>query len=230
MELPSMYMKALFLSDTTLHLQVRFRVANDNPVLRFCYTLKTSGGQKLTKNAGTDELSYLSYPTGGFSEIKEISLSVFNEMIHSCNLGETTVSETDFINSGSVVGPILLGNDGQTTFLCSYEHDSMYPNNFVEYQFSPGKNVVLKAVKGNYYAGQPVDGYSTIWFEFAGVKGGEEKIAEQFRTFMSKYQTENLASRKPYIYYNTWGRQERVKWGGGQYLTTMNPGLYTERN
>ncbi|MDD4192803.1 MAG: alpha-galactosidase, partial [Mangrovibacterium sp.] len=211
-----------FQADTTIRLQVKFRITADNPVIRFCYLLKTSGKQKLTKKTGKDHLSYLSYSMKAFPEHKEISLSVFNEMIHSCHLLETPVYESDFAHSGSVVGPILLGNDQQTTFLCAYEHDSMYPGHFLEYRFNPDKKVELKAVKGNYYDGQPVDGYSTVWFELAGVTGGEKEMAEKFRTFILKYQTENLASREPDVYYNTWGRQERVKWAGGQYLTTMN--------
>jgi alpha-galactosidase len=31
----------------------------------------------------------------------------------------------------------------------------------------------------------------------------------------------NTASRQPHIFYNTWGRQERVKWGGSTYNATM---------
>jgi alpha-galactosidase len=214
--------ESVFQTDTTLRLQVKFRIAADSPVIRFCYSLKSSGGQKLTKKSGIDNLDYLSCSLKDFPETKEISLSVFNEMIHSCHLGETPVHEADYANSGSVTGPILLGNNGQTTFLCAYEHDSMYPNHFLGYQLTPDKKVHLKAVKGNYFDGQPVDGYSTVWFELAGVTGNEEQMAGQFRRFILKYQTVNLSSRKPYIYYNSWGRQERVKWAGGQYLTTMN--------
>lgn len=211
-----------FQQDTSLQLQIKFRIADDNPVVRFNYTLKASKGQKLTKKSGKDDLTYLSCSMRDFPEAKEIRLSVFNEMMHSCNLTEADLSESCFTNSGSAVGPILLGCNGQNTFLCGYEHDSMYPNNFVEYQLLPNRNVKLKAVKGNYFDGQSANGYSTIWFEAAGVAGNDEMLAEQFRTFMLKYQSENIASRKPYIYYNSWGRQERVKWAGGQYLTTMN--------
>jgi len=211
-----------FQSDTTLWLQVKFRVAADNPIVRFCYTLKSSGGQKLTKESGADNLVYLSYSFSDSPEAKEIRLSVFNEMVHSCNLDEIEIYEADFASSGKAVGPILLGSNGQTTFLCAYEHDSMYPDNFLEFSFAPDKTAGLRAVKGNYYAGQPVDGFSTIWFEAGGVAGDENKMAAQFRTFMLKYQSVNAESRKPYIYYNSWGRQERVKWAGGQYLTTMN--------
>jgi alpha-galactosidase len=211
-----------FQSDTTLRLQVRFRIAADNPVVRFCYLLKSSAGQKLTKEDGTDHLAYLSLSVSRFPQVKEISLSVFNEMIHSCHLTETGICEADFSGSASAVGPILIGTDGKKTLLCAYEHDSMYPVNFLEYRFDPEKNVALKAVRGNYYEGQTVDGTSTIWFEIALVEGNKDTMAEHFRQFILKYQSENQESRKPYIYYNTWGRQERVKWSGGQYLTTMN--------
>ncbi len=98
----------------------------------------------------------------------------------------------------------------------------MYPDNYLEFGLQPDMTVGLLAEKGNYFAGQSTDGFSTIWFEVAGIAGGEDEMAAGFRTFIHKYQTVNTESRKPYIYYNTWGRQERVKWAGGQYLTTMN--------
>jgi alpha-galactosidase len=211
-----------FRKDTTLRLQVRFRVAADNPVVRFCYMFKSSAGAKLTKMDGADHLSYLSLSFSRFPQVKEISLSVFNEMIHSCHLTETRIYEADFSASASAVGPILIGTGGKKTLMCAYEHDSMYPNHFLEYRFDPGENVELKAVRGNYYDGQAADGYQTVWFELAEIDGDEDTMAEQFRLFILKYQPENSEIRKPYIYYNTWGRQERVKWAGGQYLTTMN--------
>ncbi len=220
--------EGIFNGDDNLKLGVTFRVSNENPVLRFRYSLKASHGQKLTRSNGTDELTYLSYYLKDASESKEIRLSVFNEMIHSCNLGEVKIYDADFTGSSSFAGPVLLGSSSDNTFLFAYEHDSMYPNNFVEYQLRPDKRVELRAVKGNYFTGQSADDYSTIWFEVAGVAGDEERMADQFRTFMLKYQSENLESRNPYIFYNTWGRQERVKWAGGQYLTTMNLG-YTLR-
>lgn len=220
--------EGVFRSDTTIRLEVKFRIANDNPIVRFCYILKASGGQKLTKISGNDNISYLSFPMKEFPEAKEIRFSVFNELIHSCNLGEESISGIDFTNSVSVAGPILMGSNGKNCFLCAYEHDSMYPDHYLEFRLRPDKKTELCAVKGNYYAEQPANGYSTIWFEAGGVAGNEEKMASQFRTFILKYQSVNPESRRPYIYYNTWGRQERAKWAGGQYLTTMNLG-YTLR-
>ena len=93
-----------FQRDTSLQLQIKFRMADDNPVVRFNYTLKASKGQKLTKQSGKDDLAYLSFSMKDFPEAKEISLSVFNEMIHSCNLTETGLSKSVFTNSGTAVG------------------------------------------------------------------------------------------------------------------------------
>ena len=208
--------------DSSVHLQLNLRISDDNPVVRFKYSLKAPDEYKLTKAAGKDNLKYFSYPAGDFQEIKEISLSVFNEMIHSCILTETSIYNKDFINSARVIGPIIIGSNTKLTFLSAYEHDSMYPDNFLEYRFSPDKSVNLSAVKGNYYEGQAVNGYSSIWFEIAGIEGDEAKMAEHFRRFILGCQSEALESRKPYIYYNTWGRQERIKWAGGTYLSTMN--------
>jgi alpha-galactosidase len=214
--------RGTFQKDTSLHLLVTFRVSNDNPVVRFFYTLKASNKQKLTKQTGRDNLIYVSSSFKRFPEAKEIRLSVFNEMIHSCNLTEARLYEPDFENSASLVGPILLGSNDQQTILFAYEHDSMYPNNFVEYRLHSDRSVELCAVKGNYYGDQLADTYSTIWFELCGIEGNEESLASLYRTFMLKYISENTESRKPYIYYNTWGRQERIKWAGAQYLTSMN--------
>ncbi|HNW56663.1 MAG TPA: alpha-galactosidase [Bacteroidales bacterium] len=211
-----------FRDDTTLKLKIKFRIACDNPVVRFCYSLKASGGQKLTKNSGADKLVYLNYSLEGLYQSKEIRFSVFNGMIHSCNLKEVRLYDSDFKNSDSATGPVFLCNNNYNTFLCAYEHDSMYPGNFLEFKLQPGRIVKLCAIRGNYYSGQPVDGYSTVWLELAGAAGDEEAMAKMYRTFILKYQSENTESRKPYLYYNTWGRQERVKWAGGRYLSSMN--------
>jgi alpha-galactosidase len=54
------------------------------------------------------------------------------------------------------------------------------------------------------------------------VNGGEDALAPRYRDFVLRFLSTNTESRKPYIFYNTWGRQERVKWAGGKYLDSMN--------
>lgn len=210
-----------FEAEAGLFFQVKFRVAEDSPIVRFSYSLKGKEA-RLTKKSGKDQLTYLSASLQNFPKVKEVRLTVFNDMIHSCNLVEVPVAKTDFENSASAVGPIMIAENGKSAFLLAYEHDSMYPNNFLEYKLSEDIGSKLTAVKGNYYDGQPTDGYSTIWMEVGGVAGNEDRLAADYRTFMRRYISQNTESRKPYLYYNTWGRQERDKWAGGQYLANMN--------
>ncbi|CAG5008917.1 hypothetical protein DYBT9275_04384 [Dyadobacter sp. CECT 9275] len=210
-----------FEANAGLRFQMKIRAAADNPIVRFSYSLK-AGNAILSQKTGKNQLTYLSASLQDFSKVKEVRLAVFNEMIHSCNLSEVPVTRADFENGGSAAGPVLVAANGKSCFLLAYEHDSMYPNRFLEYRFGEDSTASLTAVKGNYYEGQQADGYSTIWLEAGGVAGDEEKLAADYRRFMAQYISQNMESRKPYIYYNTWGRQERDKWAGGQYLSNMN--------
>jgi alpha-galactosidase len=67
-----------------------------------------------------------------------------------------------------------------------------------------------------------VNGFQSVWLEVAGTPGSEATLAGDYRQFVLKYLTQNGESRKPYVFYNTWGRQERVQWAGAKYLTSMN--------
>ena len=211
--------------DKTIRLGIHFRWAADNPIVRFRYTLISTVPHRLTKPAGSDELQYFSVSLAALSRFKEVRLSDFDQKYHTTTLEEATFGQKDFDDSARLMGPMLETGDGQTTFILAYEHGSQFPDRFLEFCLSPDKSVALRAVKGNYLDGQPLDGdhdYETIWLEAGGVTGGDEQLASAYRTFVLKYLSQNLDSRKPYIYYNTWGRQERAKWAGGTYLSTEN--------
>jgi alpha-galactosidase len=212
-------------SDKTLRLAITFRWAADNPIVRFRYTLSSVGSHRLSKPAGIDELQYFSVSLGAQSRFKEVRLSDFDEKYHSNILEEAIIGSKEFGDSARLMGPMLEAGDGQSTFILAYEHGSQFPDRFLEFRLRPDRSVALSAVKGNYLNGQALDkdhGYESIWFEAGGVAGGDEKLASTYRSFILKYITQNLDSRKPYIYYNTWGRQERAKWAGGSYLSTEN--------
>ena len=52
--------------------------------------------------------------------------------------------------------------------------------------------------------------------------GDLDALAAAYRDFLLRGQTVNAASRKPYIFYNTWNFQERNKWWNGRaYLDSM---------
>jgi len=211
--------------DHHLRLALVFRWAEDNPIIRFRYTLTGTTPHRLTKPAGVDELRYYSVSMSGCSGFKEVRLSDFNGKYHATALQEVGVDGRDFDDTARLMGPMLEAADGRSTFILAYEHGSQFPDRYLEFLLEPDRSVALRAVKGNYLNGQPLDGehdYETIWLEAGGVVGGEEQMASAYRTFILKYISQNPDSRKPYIYYNTWGRQERAKWAGGTYLSTEN--------
>ncbi|MBD0367967.1 MAG: alpha-galactosidase, partial [Flavisolibacter sp.] len=155
-------------------------------------------------------------------QVKEVRLSEFNERFHATNKTEYVLDERYFANNSSFMGPIAVTTQGTNTFLVAYEHGSQFPNRFLEFSLNNNRNISLQSVKGNYLDNQPADGFQSVWFQVAGVGGDEDVLAEGYRTFVLNYLTQNAESRKPYIFYNTWGRQERVQWTGQKYLSSMN--------
>jgi alpha-galactosidase len=213
------------LADSTLRLLIRFQVSPDNPVVRFQYVLESTGSHMLTKSKGSDNFTYAAASLAGFPQAKEVRLSEFNDKYHAFTLAEVPLESRYFDNRVPVMGPVLVFSDSKHHFLLAYEHGSQYPDRFLEFALQPDRSVALRSVKGNYLQGQPLDAghpYETLWFEVAGSAGPEEALAGHYRQFMLRYITQNTESRKPYIFYNTWGRQERVQWAGGKYLTSMN--------
>jgi alpha-galactosidase len=210
-----------FKNNPSLQLLIRFQVSPDNPVCRFQYHLKSDRAYKLTKNKGKDAITYLSFAAAG-QKVKEVRLSQFNERFHATHLTEETIDQRYFQNQSSVMGPIVVTGNNKTTFLAAYEHGSQYPDRFIEFVLNADKKISVQSVKGNYMKDEKAHGFSSVWFEVAAVNGNEDQLAERYRSFVLKYLSQNQESRKPYVFYNTWGRQERVQWSGKKYLTSMN--------
>jgi len=202
-----------------------FQVSPDNPVIKFRYELLSEKEHRLTKSKSHDALNYLNVSFDGFSEVKEIKFSEFNEMVHSFCLSERQIEPKHFADSIRVMGPMLIGSDGANSFLIAYEHGSQAPDKFVEFGLKPDKSVTVDAVKGNYYQNYLLSkdhSFQTIWFETGAVAGDENLLAASYREFMLKYMSQNLESRKPYIFYNTWNFQERNRnWYKKPYLADM---------
>lgn len=212
-------------SDTSLHLNVIFHISPDNAVVRFRYVISGSEISKLTKVNGKDNLMYFSTSLTPFKQVKEVQFSNYDEKFHSYILREQVIEDRYFDNNYSAMGPMVIANNADNSFLLAYEHGSQYGNVFLQYGFMKDRSLSLSAVKGNYLNNQPLSNgneYETIWFEIAGVNGDEDALAAEYRTFMLKYITQNSESRQPYVFYNTWGRQEREHWSGKPYLKSMN--------
>ncbi|TFH15957.1 MAG: hypothetical protein E4H02_06765 [Lentisphaerales bacterium] len=209
-----------------LTLELVFRVAPGNPVLRFRYRLKCEGRRTLTKKAGQDNLSYFSLSLNELPVCKEVRFGEFDDCIHSFRLTENDVPQRLFDYKVPVMGPMLVANDEKKIMLMAYEHGSQTPDAFLEYHLSGERSVSLRARKGNYCNGQTLDpdhSFETIWMQTALISGSEDDLAEAYRTFVLKRLTPNMESRKPYIYYNTWSYQERNKWWNKKkFLDSMN--------
>ncbi len=202
------------------------RISPDNAMVRFRYFLSSEKPHILTKTDHQDHLTYLSTSLKGYPSLKEIRLSQFFELAHTYVPGERTYSGKDIDNELSFMGPIFVGSNGKQSMVLTYEHGSQLPDRFIEFRLHSSGSVSLNAVKGNYYDGFPLDakgGYHTVWMNLGICKGGEKEIAMQHRDHVLHYMAENNASRKPYIFYNTWNYQERNKnWYGKPYLHSMN--------
>ena len=140
-------------------------------------------------------------------------------------MSENTIDARYFQDGGNVMGPIMAATDGQRSFLAAYEHGSQVPDAFLRFQLSPDRSIRLTAVKGNYVPGQVLDAehpFTSIWMDTASTAGGIDALASAWRRFVLKSMAQNLATRKPYIFYNTWNFQERNKWWNGKpYLESM---------
>jgi alpha-galactosidase len=212
--------------DPHLQLRVQFQVNDGTPVIRFRYALKSEQPRALSAHDGVNSLTYLQTSLKQLPEVEEVSLSNFAHLTHSYTLSEQTIEDRYFQDSGALMGPILAATDRHRSFLLAYEHGSQVPDAFLRYQLTPDRTVRLAAVKGNYVSGQTVDPnhpFQTIWMETAAAQGGVDELASAYRRFALKYMTQNAATRKPYIFYNTWNFQERNKWWHGKpYLASMN--------
>ncbi|GAC1488756.1 MAG: hypothetical protein NVS1B13_17560 [Flavisolibacter sp.] len=210
-----------FNNNSGISLIAVFRIAPDNAVLRFHYLLRTKESELLSKQSGKDNISYFSFFAQN-NKIKEIRLSEFNERFHATHITENILDNRYFKTQFSFMGPIVVGGDKNISFLAAYEHGSQFPDRFLEFQLGEKGKISLRAVKGNYLNHQLANEFSSIWLEFAMVDGNEDVLSKEYRVFVLKFLTQNKESRKPYIFYNTWGRQERVHWTGKPYLSSMN--------
>ncbi|MFL6466238.1 MAG: alpha-galactosidase [Bryobacteraceae bacterium] len=212
-----------FAGDPGLALQLIFRVADHDPVVRFCYRLQFSLPRALTRTGQADNLEYLRTSFSSLPRVTEVRLSEFNEITHSYTPSERNVPESSFRDNLQMMGPIVVGEDAEGgSLLLAYEHGSTTPDAFLQFQMAPSRQVSLRAVKGNYVPGQKITEYETVWMDVGVTAGGIDSAAAAFRTHLLRWMTPQLESRRPYIFYNTWNFQERNKWWNGKpYLASM---------
>jgi len=213
-------------ADPALSLRLEFRVAKDSPVVRFRFVLLAREKREVTKTAGVERLSYLSLSLAGCPRLCEVRLGSFLELAHSYVPEEREVPDREFEDGLLIPGPILAADGAGTALMTAFEHGCTVPDAFIRYRLSPGRNVLMEAAKGNYWNGRevsPGNAFEMPWLHLALVAGGRDDLAKAYREFILRYQSENLSTRKPWIFYNTWNYQERNQaWNGKKYLDSMN--------
>lgn len=116
-------------------------------------------------------------------------------------------------------GPVVSFLDGEAAgILMAYEHgspDADTTQNFLTIHCtSRDENLLIaeiRAHRGAHWDGESVesdDSYSTVWVDVGFFEGESFDQGEAaFWSFMVHHQNEQPASRKPTVYYNTWGMQ-----------------------
>ncbi len=211
--------------DPSLSLEVRFRLSDLSPIVRFQYVLAATKPHAFSRTGREDELSYLATSFAGLPRAREVRLSEFVELLHSYTLSERPVDADDFEAGLCVMGPILIASDGRRTMLLAYEHGSQAPDAFLRFDLGAARAVRLRAVKGNYWRGQTLDAqhpFETPWLQAGLVAGDEDTTAEAYRRFV-RSELAAEAALAPRVHYNTWNFQERNRWWNGKrYLDSMN--------
>lgn len=215
----------VFADVPSLRMDIVLRCSDASPIVRVRYVLRSTRPHYLTKSSGRDMLSYLAISFADLPQVTEVRLSEFIELVHSFCLSEIPVMSRQFEDGLQVMGPLLVGSDGQHAALVAYEHGSQIPDAFVQFHLCADRRVTMQAVKGAYLRGERLDErhpYHTLWLQVAAIAGDEALLAKDYRSFVLHDLSPNMESRKPYIFYNTWNYQERNKWWNGRpYLESM---------
>ncbi|MCE5277972.1 MAG: alpha-galactosidase [Planctomycetaceae bacterium] len=214
-----------------LRLELVLRIKDGCPVVRFCYKVHSTAEHSLTKSSGRDELTYLAFSLTDLPAATEVRLSEFTHRLYSYMPGEYDLEPRHFESSQAVVGPIIAASGASESLLVAYEHGSVSSDPYLMFHLDSTRGVTLRAVKGNYFSGQPLapgQPFETIWFDVAAVAGDEADLAAAFRSFLLKVQCPNLETRKPYIFYNTWINQCLGKAAAGEQGSLLD-GLKQER-
>ena len=208
-----------------LELVVMVRSYPQSPILRFRYALRAEGPVHLTKREGRDRLRYFGlsgWPAGQVS-LADIQLSHFDPVLHSYLPCPVDYRPEELYEGQRLAGPIVLLHDAHASLLVAYEHGADHPHSFFDYVVHPEAGaLVLSAQQGNYHGGQALP-FESVWFELGLVCGPREALLERYRRFFLEEICENLGSREPLLFYNTWNYQERQRYFHGRpYLESMN--------
>ena len=217
-------------ADPRLELSVSLRTFPGSPFLRWRYTLRANAPAALTKTSGTDQLCYVDLGiVGQAGLLSEVQLSQFEPVLHSYLPGLETRPLASLAEGEALPGPILALPTAGRCLFAAYEHGADHPDSFLAFTLQPGPDetrIQLRARRGNYYAGQPLDrgqGWVSPWLQLGLQAGGLDALFARYRRFMLEEINPWRASRRSLVCYNTWNYQERNHlYNGRPYLETLN--------
>lgn len=218
--------------DPDLYLRITFRSYYNSEILRMRFRLTASAPCQLTRASGQDHLTYfgLKLPPGLVEGLSEVTFSQYEPVLHSYLPGVEYYPLEDTFAGQVFPGPLLLLDSPESSFLVAYEHGADYPDSFLAYTLADdengGRQILLNARKGNYFHGQeigPDHAFESVWFEVGLIEGELGDLLQRYRSFLHHEMSMNVASRRPFIAYNTWNFQERNRlYHGRPYLESMN--------
>ena len=210
-------------------LQLYLRVFSGSPFIRFKYVLGSEQPVRMTKRNRRDNITYTAFKYKGEGTcLSELQLSQFESIVHSF-IPHFEKYDENFLKEGvSFPGPVVLVENQDKCCLMAYEHGAEYPDSYLNFEVNKtgdSIHISIRARKSNYCSDQIIDRnhpFKSVWFHIAQVGGDRGGLFKAYREFFLKYICENLESRKPYIFYNTWNNQERNKYFKGmKYLDSM---------
>ena len=216
-----------------LQLDVAIRSYPTSPFLRFRYRLTADAPMPLATFFGLDNAEPFRY----FSlcgwrpnrmTLTTIQLSHFDPVAHSYLPAIQSFASGEITSGSSFPGPIAILEDGKQSLLVAYEHGADTPDSFLEFRPLMSGNegwLKLTAKKGNFYNGQeigPDKPLESVWFQIGLMAGGKDALLKRYRRFLLDEMAENVESRQPYVFYNTWNYQERRRYFDGRpYIESM---------
>ncbi|MDR1530762.1 MAG: alpha-galactosidase [Clostridiales bacterium] len=199
-------------------LLIQIRTRPTSPFVRLRYKLE--GNMRFTGVDGRQRIHYGTLETD-YDELTEISLSCFDKILHSFIPTEYMYSREELTDAG-LAGPIAIaGNAGLVTLL-AFEHGAQAPEGYLRL-YPEASGIGMYSHKGNFYNGQFAEEYLAPWIDLGITDGGQDRIRQAFRAHVGEDLCESPASRYPYLFYNTWNYQERLKtFAKRPYLAEMN--------
>jgi hypothetical protein len=101
--------KGNLVSMPSVNMTLTLRVAPDNSIVRFRYSLVSDKDIQLTKPEGKDHINYLQTSMNRYDSFTEVNLSEFFELEHSYLPGERILSPSGFDHRNKLYGPHIGG-------------------------------------------------------------------------------------------------------------------------